>query len=238
MGHSLLHRHRLVQTRTRWKNGLHQIAMNHRLCRKRRLFSSAGRAELAALDMHGWEAYRREKLLGYLDQSAEELARLDQAVEARAAASPACCLLMTHPGVGPVTALAWEAVMGDCQRFPTSRHAVSYLGLLPREDSSGGRQRLGSISKQGNRFLRFLLVEAAQTAVRGDEQLARCYRRLAARKNRPLAKVAVARRLLERMYWMSKRSVAYAQLKSARPDGAEGGSAHASASSSGALACS
>lgn len=226
----LLHRHRVVQMRTRLKNGLHQIAMNHRLCRKSRLFTTVGRRELEALPLAGWERHRRQRLLAWLDELGEELAALERAVAEQVAANPRCQRLLGHPGVGPVTALAWEQIMGDCQRFPTSRHAASYLGLTPREASSGDRQRLGSITKQGSRFLRFLLVEAAQTAVRGDERLGRHYRRLAARKRRPLAKVAVARRLAERLYWMSKRNVAYAQLK--------GGDAHASASSRGPLACS
>lgn len=227
----LLHRHRVAGMRTRLKNGLHQIAMNHRLCRKSRLFTAAGRREIEALRLAGWEAHRRERLLDWLDRLGEELVQLDQAVAASVAADPRCQRLLEHPGVGPVTALAWVQIMGDCQRFPSARHAASYLGLTPQEESSGGRQRLGSISKQGNRLLRFLLVEAAQTAARHDPLLQRCYRRLAARKLRPLAKVAVARRLAERL---SKRNVAYAQLKAVRPPG---GDAHASASSRGPLAC-
>ncbi len=79
----------------------------------------------------------------------------------------------------------------------------SYFGLIPSEHSSGGRQQLhGHISKQGSSFLRFLLVEAGQTAVRYDAELGRFYRRLAVRKHRALAKVAVARKLAVRLYLM------------------------------------
>ena len=90
-------------------------------------------------------------------------------------------LLMTQPGVGPITALAFVLTIGDVNRFPRSKQLVSYVGLIPREYSSGGHQRFGSISKQGNRFMRMLLVEAAQIAVRYDpgirnEYLHRCHR--------------------------------------------------------------
>ena len=74
-------------------------------------------------------------------------------------------LLKTQPGVGPITALAFVVTIGEVSRFPRGKQVASYLGLIPRERSSGGKQRLGAISKQGNRFLRQLLVEAAQSAV-------------------------------------------------------------------------
>lgn len=77
---------------------------------------------------------------------------------------PAAVRLMEHPGVGPVTALAFVATIGPIRRFRNSKQLVSYLGLNPREHSSGGKQRLGSISKQGNSMVRFLLVEAALCA--------------------------------------------------------------------------
>jgi len=88
--------------------------------------------------------------------------------------------------------------------------------MNPREHSSGERQRLGRISKQGNVLLRFLLVEAGQTAVRLEPELGRFYRRLAVRKNRGLAKVAVARKLVTRLYWMLRADKTYAQRKQGR----------------------
>ena len=82
--------------------------------------------------------------------------------------------------------------LGPADRFESAKQVGSYFGLIPSEDSSGGKQRLGRISKQGSSFLRFLLVEAGQTAARLDPLLKRFYRRLAARKNRSVAKAAVA----------------------------------------------
>jgi transposase len=111
-----------------------------------------------------------------------------------------------------VTALALVLTLGPAQRFASGRQVGSYFGLIPREHSSGGRQRLGSISKQGSSFLRFLLVEAGQSAVRRDAELGRFYRRLAVRKHRALATVAVARKLATRLYLMLREDWTYAQL--------------------------
>src|ERR1700712_5336094 len=84
---------------------------------------------------------------------------------------------MSQPGVGAVTALAFVLTLGDVHRFPRGKQVASYLGLIPREHSSGGKQRMGGISKQGNRLLRFLLVEAANIAVRFDPELRKEYLR-------------------------------------------------------------
>ena len=109
--------------------------------------------------------------------------------------------LMEQSGVGPVTALAFVWTLGPVERFPRSKHLVSYLGLNPSEYSSGGKQRLGSISKQGNTMLRYLLVEAAHVASRFDPELRRNYKRLQFRRGSAVAKVAIARKLAVRLYW-------------------------------------
>jgi transposase len=122
-------------------------------------------------------------------------------------------LLRTHPGVGLVVGLAFVLTVGPIERFPNRRKLVSYLGLNPSEDSSAGRQRLGSISKQGNTMMRWLLIEAAQTAARLDPALRRTYQRLKhQRNNSGVAKVAVARRLVVRLFWMLRTRHNYAQL--------------------------
>jgi transposase len=105
--------------------------------------------------------------------------------------------------------------LGPAERFGNGRQVASYVGLIPSEHSSGGRQQLGRITKQGSSFLRFLLVEAGQSAVRGDAELGRFYRRLAMRKSRGLAKVAVARKLAMRLYLMLREDWDYAQLSKA-----------------------
>jgi transposase len=111
-----------------------------------------------------------------------------------------------------VTALAFVLTLGPVERFARSKQVVSYLGLNPREHSSGGKQRLGAISKQGNPMMRSLLVEAGHSAARWDTELRKDYQRLKLRRGSGVAKVAIARKLAVRMYWMLRSQISYAQL--------------------------
>jgi transposase len=208
----LVHRMKLVRTRTAVKNQLHYLAISQGVCRKHKLWTEKGRAELEGLALGPWASRRRKELLAMLDQLDAALEPLDQAVEKEAKARPDAVRLMTHPGVGPVVSLAFVLTLGPVERFPNSRKLVSYLGLNPREHSSGGRQRLGAISKQGNAMMRWLLVEAANRAVVFDPELRRAYQHLKFRRVSGVAKVAMARRLAVRLYWMLRAQVNYAQL--------------------------
>jgi transposase len=116
---------------------------------------------------------------------------------------------MSHPGVGPILSLATVLTLGDVKRFERSKKVASYLGLIPSEASSGTQRRLGAISKQGNSFMRFLLVQAGMIAVRGDAELGRAYKRLAHKKHHGVAKVAIARKLAVRLYWMLRTNKRY-----------------------------
>jgi len=207
----LLHRHKWVRLRTQVKNQLQALALNQGVRRKSKLWSVAGRAELEALSLAPWTHRRRADLLKLLDDLQPGILDLDRDVAEQAEARPEARRLMTHPGVGPVTALAFVLTMGPVGRFPRGKQVASYLGLIPSEHSSGGKQRLGHISKQGNAFLRGLLVEAAQSAVRYEPRLRREYWRLAQRKGRAIAKVAMARKLAVRLYWMLREGKEYAQ---------------------------
>ena len=159
-----------------------------------------------------WAARRRRELLEWLDRLDEQVRELDRAVEEAGRERPEVALLRTHPGVGMVVALAFVLSVGPIERFAHSRKLVSYWGLNPREHSSGGHQRLGAISKQGNTMMRWLLVEAAQTAARLDPQLRRIYQRLKSRRHSGVAKVAIARRLAVRLFWMLRTRHNYTQL--------------------------
>ncbi len=206
------HRHQLVQLRTRAKNGLQAIALSYGLRRRSRLWSVGGREELQKLPLREGTARRREDLLRLLAQLNEWIKELDQRVEQEVARREDAQRLMTHPGVGPLTALGTVLVLGPVERFPDAKHVTSYVGLIPQEHSSGGRQRFGHLTKQGNRLLRFLLVEAAQTASRFDPGLRRTYRRLAFRKGAASAKVAVARKLAIRLYIMLRDKIDYTEF--------------------------
>jgi transposase len=198
----LRHRHKMVCLQTSIRNQLQALAMGQGVCRKMKLWAARGRKELEALALDPWADRRRQELLTILDGLHSSLVELDRAVIKEAQKCPAALQLMEHPGVGPVTALMFVLTIGPVKRFHRSKQIVSYLGLNPRESSSGGRQRLGSISKQGNSMTRFLLVEAAQAASRHDEELRRDYQRLKFRRGSAVAKVAIARKLAVRLYWM------------------------------------
>jgi transposase len=206
------HRMKLVRTRTAVKNQLHYLAISQGVCRKHKLWTVKGRAELDGLALGPWAARRRKELLEMLDQLDAAIEPLDRAVEEEARKRDAAVRLMTHPGVGPVVSLAFVLTVGPVERFPNSRKLVSYLGLNPRENSSGGRQHLGTISKQGNSMMRWLLVEGAHRAVVHDPELRRAYQRLKFRRVSGVAKVAMARRLAVRLYWMLRAQMNYAQL--------------------------
>ena len=201
----LRHRHKMVSLRTSVRNQLQALAMGQGVYRKRKLWTAGGRAELEALGLDPWASRRRQELLQILDRLDPCLTELDRAVAKEAEQRPAARCLMEQPGVGPVTALMFVLTIGPVERFRRSKQIVSYLGLNPRESSSGGRQRLGAISKQGNSMARFLLVEAAQTASRYDEELRRDYQRLKFRRGTAVAKVAIARKLAVRLYWKLRK---------------------------------
>ena len=197
----LRHRYKLVCFRTSVRNQLHAQAMGEGICRRKKLWTAKGRQELEGLALGSWASRRRQELLEMLDRLDGSIQELDQAVIEEAQSRPLAVRLMEHPGVGPVTALAFVLTIGEISRFRRSKQLVSYVGLNARENSSGGKQRLGSISKQGNSMLRFLLVEAAQTASRFDPELQRAYQRLKFRRGPVVAKVAIARKLAVRLYW-------------------------------------
>jgi transposase len=201
----LRHRHKMVCLRTSLRNQLHALAMSQGICRKKKLWATAGRKELEGLALDLWASRRRQELLAILDRLDPSLAELDQAVQREAEKYPAALRLMEQRGVGPVTALMFVLTIGPVERFRCSKQVVSYLGLNPRESSSGGRQRLGAISKQGNSMARYLLVEAAQSAARWDEELRRDYQRLKFRRGSAVAKVAIARKLAVRLYWKLRK---------------------------------
>jgi transposase len=206
------HRHQLVELRTRAQNGLQAIALSYGLRRRHRLWSKAGQKELEELPLREGTARRRQDLVALVRQLSAWIKELDQRIAEEVGRREDAQRLMTHPGVGAQTALATVLVLGPVERFPDDRHLTSYLGLIPQEDSSAGRQRFGHLTKQGNRLMRFLLVEAAGIAARYDAGLRRTYRRLAFRKGAAIAKVAIARKLAIRLYIMLRDGIDYQEF--------------------------
>jgi transposase len=202
----------MVQARTRIMNQLQAVALNEGLRSKKRLWRDAGREQLESFPLAPWASRRRCDLLELLDRLNPTIAELSQAIEQEVEKYPEARRLMTHPGVGSLTALAFVLIIGRADRFQCGKQIASYLGLVPLEESSGQRRRLGHITKQGNSLLRFLLVEAAQVTVRSEQEWRSKYFHLAMRRGRKIAKVAMARRLAVRMYWMWRKGWDYERL--------------------------
>jgi transposase len=208
----VLHRHKLVEIRSRVKNELQHLSLNKGMQRKAKLWTQAGMQLLRGLPLKPWASCRREDLLGLLAMLNQQIGTLDKAVQKAAEENPQAQLLMTQPGVGPNTALAYVLTIGEVSRFPRGKQVASYLGLIPREESSGGRQKLGAITKQGNRMLRSLLVEAAGVAVQYDPGLRKQYMHRCFQKPKAVVRVAVARKLAVRLYWMLRSQVGYPEI--------------------------
>jgi transposase len=212
----LWHRHRMVQARTRIMNQLQAVALNEGLRCKKRLWGKHGREQLESIRLAPWACRRRRDLLELLDRLTPTIAELTQAIEREAEKRPEVQRLMTHPGVGALTALAFVLIIGTPERFGCGKQVASYLGLIPLEKSSGNRRRLGHITKQGSSMLRFLLVEAAQVTVRSDPGWRSKYFHLMMRRGRKIAKVALARTLAVRLYWMWRKQWNYEHISSVR----------------------
>jgi len=210
--HLLWHRHRMVQARTRIMNQLQAVALNEGLRCKKRLWRESGREQLESFRLAPWASRRRQDLLELLDRLNPMITELTQAIEQEVEKCPEAQRLRTHPGVGVLTALAFVLIIGRAERFQCGKQIASYLGLVPLEDSSGKRRRLGHITKQGSSMLRFLLVEAAQVTARSIPEWRSRYFHLMMRRGRKIAKVAMARRLAIRLYWMWRKGWNYEQV--------------------------
>jgi transposase len=213
----LWHRHRMVQARTRVMNQLQAVALNEGLRCKKRLWREHGRQQLESYPLAPWASRRRRDLLELLDRLNPTITDLTQTIEQEVAKCPEAQRLMTHPGVGALTALAFVLIIGRAGRFQCGKQIACYLGLVPLEESSGERRRLGHITKEGNSLLRFLLVEAAQVTVRCIPEWRRKSFHLAMRPGRRIAKVAMARRLAVQLFWMWRKGWDYPQWSTFGP---------------------
>jgi transposase len=207
------HRVRLVRMRTMVKNGLQAIALNQRLAIGSKLWSQRGLAQLRALELAPHTRRRRDDSLELLAWITSRTDQLDAQIADVVAHDPRARLLLTHPGVGPLTALTTVLVLGPLARFPAGKHVVSYVGLAPAINASANKQHLGKITKQGNALLRWVLGQAAPLAARADDDLRRRYFAVLHRRGRPKARVALARKLLVRLYIMLRDHIDYDEFR-------------------------
>jgi len=210
----LRYRARLVKMRTMISNNLQAIAISSGLSERSRMLSRSGQQRLKNARMSPAIRQQSEDLLSLLVPLNERITRVEKWLKEQASTDDRVKLLLTHPGVGVLTALGVVHTLEPFNRFTRQRSVVAYVGLEPMERSSAERKRYIGISKGGSRLLRFLLGEAAHTAVRLDPELKRFYERVGKRRGKPKATVAVARKLLIRCWIMLRNNIDYLEFRS------------------------
>jgi transposase len=208
----LRYRHKLVKLRTMVANSLHALALNAGLSLRAKLLTKGGRRQLSGLQLSAISQQQRDQLLSLADELTQRIQKVEQWLAAQAKDDERVQRLQTHPGVGLLTSLCVVHTLGEVSRFSCTRKVAAYVGFDPMEDSSAERKAYGGISKAGSRLLRYLLIEAGQTAARDDEQLKQFYRRLLPRRGKARAKVAVGRKLLIRCFIMWRAEIDYAEF--------------------------
>jgi transposase len=208
----LRYRHKLVKIRTIIKNSLQALSIQSGLSMRSRLFTQAGLEQLRTTTMSPMMEYQREQWLAALEPLNQRIVETLNWLEQQAAGDQRIERLRTHPGIGLLTSLGLVHTLAPVSRFSNQRKVAAYVGFDPKERSSGEKKRYLGISKAGSRVLRFLLVEAAQTACKGDPELKRFYLRLLHRQGKPKAKIAVARKLLVRSYILLRDEIDYAEF--------------------------
>jgi transposase len=198
----LRHRAVLMTMRSAVKNRVHALLARHGVRSEHAdLFGKAGRELLACLELPEGSPRRLDSLLALSCDFDRELAATTEEIDQRAKADERVQVLCQIRGVGRYTAMLIIAEVGDVSRFPTPRHLCAWAGLAPSVRSSDGKARLGHISRQGSPALRWALTEAAQHIPTGGGPLRAMFERIAKRRGRKIAKVAIARQILTLCYY-------------------------------------
>jgi len=209
----LRYRQKLIKIRTMGKNSLQALALQSGLAKRSHLFTKAGRQELCRATMSPAMQWQREQWFQLLEPLNERLVETMLWLKQQSCDDPRIKLLRTHPGIGLLTSLCVVHSLWPVRRFRNQRKVSAYGGFDPMERSSAERKHFLGISKAGSRVLRYLLVEAAHTAVKKDDDLKRFYQRLVVRRGKAKAKTAVARKLLVRSYIMLRDEIDYAEFR-------------------------
>jgi transposase len=205
----LRYRQRLVKMRTMLVNMLLFMASSRGQRFRSQLQSKRGQARFAQLSLPAPLAQQRDELLPLLQQLDQKIVTIEQWLERETANDVAVQRLRTHPGIGLLSSICIRYTLDKVDRFATTRKVAGFAGFDPMEDRSDQRRRMGAISKQGSRWLRFFLVEAGEVARRKDADLAAVYKRVSLRRGHAKAKVAVGRRLLVRAFIMLRDEIDY-----------------------------
>jgi len=206
----LRHRAYLVRSRTGLKNRVHALLARYGIRHGfSDLFGKAGRAFLTELELRPTHQLGLEDNLFLIDALNQRIKGVTKRIDALAQQDERATWLMSMPGIGPYSAMLILAEVGDIARFPSPKQLCSYAGLVPSVHESGDRTRYGRITKEGSRWLRWIMVEAAQQASRRPGRLRRFHERVARKHGRKTAHVALARKMLEIVYYLLTRQKCY-----------------------------
>jgi transposase len=192
----------LTQMRSALKNRVHALIARQGIQRTHTdLFGPSGRRFLDGLELRPDPRARLETLLRLIADFDREIDALADEIDGRAKHDPRVDVLCQIYGIGRYLGMLIVAEIGAIERFPSARHLCAWAGLTPTVRSSDARARLGHISRQGSVALRWALVEAAQKACQGGGPLRQDFERIAKRRGRKIAKVAIARKILTLCYY-------------------------------------
>jgi transposase len=207
----LRYRSALVKTRTMLKNRVHALLSGHHIEDRQfrdltDKFGKQGREYMEKLPLQGSDKTILSEYLLVIDTLDGKIKAVEKLIGKEFRQDEVCRLLETLPGVGKILAVTIRYEIDDIERFISAQKLCSYSGLVPSTYSSGGKTYQGKITKQGNRWLRWAMIEAAQQASRIDPWLSGVYERIAT-KGKKKARVAIARKLLELVWriWKEKR---------------------------------
>jgi transposase len=206
-------RARLTKKRTAVLNGIHKILRKHNLeqAQPTKLFQTQKvRRWLAAVELPAMDRLEMDLLLPQWQLLDEQLEAVEARIAERAAADERVKLLETVPGLGHYSALAIASRIGRIERFKHADSLANYFGLTPGCRNSGeATQRLGSITKQGSKMVRYLLGQAVVKVLRFDGAMRGWFKRIKGRRGSKIARVAVMRRLATILWHMLKRKQKY-----------------------------
>ena len=204
----------LVGQRTRLKNQVHAVLHQQGLRSPvTDLFGRRGRGWLATVPLNEPAQQTMRACLRMIDHYGEEIQKQTLQLREKAKADERVQWLTTIPGIGEVSAMMLLAEIGEVSRFPRKEALCSYAGLVPWVRASAGKTARGGITRQGSSRLRWIMVEAAQTATRSSAAVRHYYERLARKKHKHVARVAVARKLLIAVYALLHDGVAFDETK-------------------------
>ena len=206
----LRYRASLVSLRTSIKNKMHAILAKNGI--EMPYTNILGKKALRYLQGLSLRTCYRQSLDGYgrLAETVTTLIKeVTETIEGIAKDNPQATLLMTIPGISYYSALLVVSEIGDIGRFPSAKKLCSYAGLVPSVHASGGKIRYGAITKQGSKWLRWILVELSYHFTRGSERLNNLYKRVTKNHGKATARVAVAREMLKIIYYMLRDNRAF-----------------------------